>query len=245
MCYCEKLTMHRNLAVYNLPRRTLEEHDGFNHMVVAYKCPLTFKMPYCIPSSMSPVEHIKPSEQMQSTYWRVWRLIDMWRQQCWPTPMVTSNWEFLLGPTLWLKQPNNPLHLDVSNTQGRDPNVITVDVSTDGSTNAAFMDKIPSNTNLIDALIVLLDSSSGFAVTTVTNSNGNYVLYKLPGGSYRVSETNIALYPLYVSNSYSGVEQHNLRNNWFGDRSELHWQRLCRQACLHHLGPGVGVYKQR
>ena len=115
--------------------------------------------------------------------------------------MVTSNWKFLLGCTLWLKRPNNPSYLDVSNTQGRDPNVITVDVSTDNSTNAAFMDKIPSNTNLLDVSIILLDSSGSIAVTIVTNSNSNYVFYKLPGGSYRVSETNIALYSLYVSDS--------------------------------------------
>ena len=70
-----------------------------------------------------------------------------------------------MSHTLWLKQPKNPLYLDVSNTQGR-PNVIAVDVSTDDSTNTAFMDKIPSNTNLLDISIALLDSSGGIAVTT-------------------------------------------------------------------------------
>ena len=138
----------------------------------------------------------------------------VWRQyQCWSTPMATSKWKFLMSHTLWLKRPNKPPYLDVSNTQGRDPNVITVDVSTEDSTNAAFLDKIPSNTNLLDVSMVLLDSSGGIAVTTVTNSNSNYVFYKLPGGSYRVSETNIALYPLYVSNSYSGLEQCDLFND--------------------------------
>ena len=65
-----------------------------------------------------------------------------------------------------------------------------MDVSTEDSTNAAFVDKIPSNTNLLDVSIMLLNNSGSVAVTTVTNSNRNYVFYDLPGGTYRVSETN-------------------------------------------------------
>ena len=114
----------------------------------------------------------------------------VWRQQCWLTPIVTAHWKFLLGPTLWLKRPNNPPYLDVSDTDNRDPNVITVDVSTEDSTNAVFVDKILSNTNLLNVSIMLLDNSGSVAVTTVTNSNGNYVFYDLPVGTYRVSETN-------------------------------------------------------
>lgn len=40
--------------------------------------------------------------------------------------------------------------------------------------------------------------------TTVTDANGNYVVYDVPFGTYAVTETNIASFPFDVSDNDGG-----------------------------------------
>ena len=50
------------------------------------------------------------------------------------------------------------------------------------------------NVNIEGVLIALLDGSNTVLATTLTNGSGDYALFNLTAGKYRVRETNLASY---------------------------------------------------
>jgi protocatechuate 3,4-dioxygenase beta subunit len=101
-----------------------------------------------------------------------------------------------------------PGYLDVGDTDGGDPNVISVTV-TPGETNSGnvFVDErqpgvisgtvredLDNNgtgdTPIAGVTVVLKDAQGNPVATTTTDANGNYVFNNVPAGSYTVEETN-------------------------------------------------------